>query len=109
MGLVDVKKPTVFVLAQNEDAAQMTRALRAAGYRAVDPVELDELAGHKRGAGDAPAVVQRDLALVMECDMIVMGPECQSLPWAVAIAATAGTRKMEFKNIEAIIPAWRQA
>lgn len=109
MGLVDVKKPTVFVLARNEDAAQMTRALRAAGYRAVDPVELDEVAGFDRGADDAPAVVQRDLALVMDCDMIVMGPDCQMLPWAVAIAATAGTRKMRFENIESLVPHWRQA
>jgi hypothetical protein len=100
---------TAFVLAQNEDAAQITRALRAAGYRAVDPVELDEMAGHKRRAKDAADVVQRDLDALMDCDLVVMGPDCQMLPWAVALAAVAGTRKMAFSNIEAIVPAWRQA
>jgi hypothetical protein len=105
-----VEMRTAFVLATNDDAAQITRALRAAGYRAVDPVELDEAAGLKRRYDkDAADVVERDLKALMDCDLVVMGPECQSLPWAVALAAVAGTRKMAFSNIEAIVPGWKSA
>jgi hypothetical protein len=99
-----------FVLSNNEDAAQVTRALRAAGYRAVDPVELDELAGLSRNpAEDSKEIVKRDLAAMMECDMIVMGPDAELQPWSVAVAATAGTRKMPFERIEVLVPKWRDA
>jgi hypothetical protein len=109
-GAAAVEMQTAFVLARNEDAAQITRALRGAGYRAVDPVELDEVAGLKRRYDkDAADVVARDLTVLMECDLVVMGPDCEKLPWAVALAATAGTRKMAFERIEVLVPGWAQA
>lgn len=101
---------TAFVMARNEDAAQITRALRSAGYRAVDPVELDELAGLKRRYDkDAADVVKRDLGVLMECDLVVLGPDAEKLPWAVALASTAGTRRMKFERIEVLVPGWSKA
>jgi hypothetical protein len=100
--------PTAFVLAQNKDAAQITAALRSSGYRVVDPVELDELAGFDREVDDAPDVVRRDTVAMMDCDMIITGPGCELLPWAVAVVATACTMKKDVLMIERVVPHWRK-
>jgi hypothetical protein len=103
-----VEPPTAFVLAQNKDAGKITAALRMAGYRAIDPVELDTMAGLDRGIDDAPSVVARDIKVLMDCDMIVTGPDCELLPWAVAIVSTACTMKMSVEMIERIAPGWKK-
>jgi hypothetical protein len=100
--------PTAFVLAKNEDAGKITGALRAAGYRVVDPIEIDEMAGLSRTPDDAADVVQRDMRLLLDCNMIVTGPDCELLPWAVAIVSTACTMKMDVQMIERIVPGWNK-
>jgi len=101
--------PTAFVLAKNEDASKITRALRGAGYRVVDPVELDELAGKTRDPQEDTAdIVARDISAMMDCDMIVTGPACETLPWAVALVSTACTMKKDVQMIERIVPSWNK-
>lgn len=99
--------PTYFVLAKNDHAAQITAALRKTGARVVDPVELDELAGLSRNPdSDTPEIVARDIAAMIECDAIVTGPECELLPWAVALVSTACTMNKTVVMIERLVPAW---
>jgi hypothetical protein len=100
--------PTAFVLAQNKDAGKITAALRSSGYRVVDPVELDEMAGHDRETDDAPDVVRRDTLAMMDCDLIVTGPGAELLPWAVAVVATACTMQKSVEMIERIVPGWEK-
>ena len=99
------KRMKAFVLAQDGDSASIAEALRALPQVkfAVDPVP---------DGGRAEAVaekVRHDMRALLgeKFDTVVMGPDCEVLPHAVALAATAANLGLHFVNIEKVDPTWK--
>lgn len=80
---------TAFVLALDHDSATIARALRGAGYRVVDPRELD---------GIDP------LTALLDCDIVVYGPghirsgKIYEASWAVPN-----------HHVRELVPSWQTA
>jgi hypothetical protein len=113
MSLEGKKKPsehTCFILALDPDASAIEASLKALGYgRVVNPFYEDFEDGSRRSAKQRKKVVVRDLRRLFDCTMVVMGPQCERLPWAMALVSTAGTMGMDFERIEVLDPKWRNA
>lgn len=76
---------TVFLACLADDSAQATRALRAAGFRVVDPREFK-------------ITVEEVAGVIGDCDLVVAGPGFEDFG-----------RWYPTENIEALVPAWRSA
>lgn len=99
-----------FILAKNNDCEQIAKSLDALGYgEVIDPAAVSAMHGGRRRNKDRREVVLHDIRLLAGAHVIVMGPECELLPWAVAVAATAGTMGVDFERIEVLDPDWRKA
>jgi hypothetical protein len=97
---------TAYVLGNEADSEIAATALRASGYRAVNPHEVDAMAGLDRE--DRVACAKRDMLASLDCDLIVMVPQAELAPAAVAIVASAGEREIECVMIERLIPSWKK-
>jgi hypothetical protein len=98
-----------FILAQDKDSPSIAAALRAETKKvklAVDPTH-----DSGRRADAVKDKVRHDMHELLRTKFthIVMGPNCEALPHAVAIAATAANLGLEFENIERIVPTWKPA
>lgn len=98
---------TAFVLGNEIDSEIATTALRSAGYRVVNPWEIDAMGGLSRV--DRRETATRDLKASLDCELIVMVPNAEIAPAAVAIVAAAGEREAEIVMIERLMPSWKKA
>jgi hypothetical protein len=97
---------TAFVLGNATDSEIAATALRLAGYRVVNPWEIDAMGILSRV--DRGETATRDLRASLDCELIVMVPNAEIAPAAVAIVAAAGERAAEIVMIERLIPSWRK-
>lgn len=82
---------TAFVLSLDRDSAMISRALRMAGYRVVDPREIE---------GVDP------VAALGDCDIIVLGPGFAKQPGYEDVYDAALKADMTQRLIRDLVPNW---
>jgi hypothetical protein len=99
-----VTRMRAFILAQEADSQSIADYLKKFGIEATNPVMEG---GRSDNVTDN---LRHELSVLLNGKFthVIMGPDCELLEHAVALACVAGNLKLEFVNVEKVLSQWKR-